>query len=475
MSLTQFLAILRARWWVALLVLVLTVGTTVAISLSLPKQYTASATVVVDVKPDPIVGTLYAGGAAPAFMATQVDVIQSDRVAQRVVKNLKLAENPTIRAQWQDATNGQGNIEQWLSETFQKNLDVKPSRESNVITLTYKSPDPRFAAALANAFVKAYLDTTLDLRVDPARQYSTFFDARAKEARERFEAAQSKLSEFQKDKGIIANDERLDIETTRLNELSSQLVMLQALASESGSRQAQAQGASAERMQEVLNNPLISGLKADLSRSEARLQELSARLGESHPQVAEAKANIASVRERLESETQRVTGGVGVTANINRQREGNVRVSLESQRAKVLKLKAVRDEGAVLQRDVESAQRGYEALLARLTQTSLEGQSTQSNVHVLTEASPPMQPSGPRVMTNSMLSLVIGIALAIGAAIALEMLDRRVRVVDDLAAAVGLPVLGMLPRPDAKRLLGGQRVSLMQQRIVASLPAPNRG
>ncbi len=475
MSPTQFLAILRARWWVALLVLVLTVGTTVGISLSLPKQYTSTATVVVDVKPDPIVGTLYAGGAAPAFMATQVDVIQSDRVAQRVVKNLKLAENPTIRAQWQDATNGQGSIEQWLSESFQKNLDVKPSRESNVITLTYKSPDPRFAAALANAFVKAYLDTTLDLRVDPARQYSTFFDARAKEARERFEAGQAKLSEFQKDKGIIANDERLDIETTRLNELSSQLVMLQALASESGSRQAQAQGASAERMQEVLNNPLISGLKADLSRSEARLQELSARLGENHPQVAEAKANINSVRERLESETQRVTGGVGVTANINRQREGNVRASLEAQRAKVLKLKAVRDEGAVLQRDVESAQRGYEALLARLTQTSLEGQSTQSNVHVLTEASPPMQPSGPKVFTNSMLSLVIGIALAIGAALALEMLDRRVRVVDDLDAAVGLPVLGTLPRPDAKRLLGRQRVSLMQQRIVASLPAPNRG
>ncbi len=475
MSLTQFLAILRARWWVALLVLVLTVGTTVGVSLRLPKQYTATATVVVDVKPDPIVGTMYAGGAAPSFMATQVDVIQSDRVAQRVVKNLKLAENPTIRAQWQDATDGQGSIEQWLSESFQKNLDVKPSRESSVITLTYKSPDPRFAAALANAFVKAYLDTTLDLRVDPAKQYLAFFDARSKEARERFEGAQSRLSDFQRTKGIIANDERLDIENTRLNELSSQLVGIQAVSSESGSRQAQAQGASAERMQEVLNNPLISGLKADLSRSEARLQELGARLGENHPQVAEAKANINSVRERLESETQRVTGGVGVTANINRQREGNLRTSLESQRAKVLKLKAVRDEGAVLQRDVESAQRAYEALLGRLTQTSLESQSTQSNVHVLTEASPPMQPSGPRVFTNSMLSLVIGIALAIGAALALEMLDRRVRVVDDLDAAVGLPVLGMLPRPDAKRLLGRQRVSLMQQRIVASLPAPNRG
>jgi hypothetical protein len=68
-------------------------------------------------------------------------------------------------------------------------------------------------------------------------------------------------------KGIIAADERLDVENARLAELSSQLVQIQAISSESGSRQQQAQGASGDRMQEVLNNPLIGGLKADLTRS----------------------------------------------------------------------------------------------------------------------------------------------------------------------------------------------------------------
>lgn len=474
MNLTQFLSILKARWWVAVLLLVLTVGTTLGVSLLLPKQYTATATVVIDVKPDPIAGQ-FAGMLAPSYMATQVDVIQSDRVARRVVRNLKLADNPQVRADWLEATGGQGDIEAWIAGRFKTNMDVRPSRESNVISVSYRAPDPGFAAALANAFVQAYIDTALELRVDPAKQYSTFFDQRSKEAREALEKAQARVSAFQKEKGIIATDERLDIENSRLSELSSQLVMMQAVASESGSRQAQARGESADRMQEVLNNPVIGSLKADLSRSEARLQELNARLGDNHPQVVEAKANINTLRSRLDAETRRVTGGVGVTASINRQREAEVRASLEAQRTKVLRMKAVRDEGAVLQREMENAQRAYEMVLARLNQSSLESQATQGNIFVLGQATPPADPSSPRVVINTLLSSVVGLLLAIGAVLGLEMLDRRVRAFEDLTTAVGLPVLGVMPKPTASFKLGRQRLSLMQQRLVTSLPAPQKG
>jgi uncharacterized protein involved in exopolysaccharide biosynthesis len=101
----------------------------------------------------------------PSVVATQIDVIQSDRVAFKVVRNLRLTENAQIREQWQQATDGAGSIEQWLSTVFQKSLDVRPSRESNVITVTYKAADPKFAAALANAFVQAYLETNIEMRV----------------------------------------------------------------------------------------------------------------------------------------------------------------------------------------------------------------------------------------------------------------------------------------------------------------------
>ncbi len=474
MTFGQFIAILRARFWSALLVFIVTVGTTVGVSLVLPRKYTATATVVLDLKPDPVTAAMYGGMASPAMMATQVDVLQSDRVAQRVVRNLKLTENPQIRAQWLEDAKGQGSIEQWLGQTFQKSMDVKPSRESSVISISYKAADPAFAAALANAFVQAYLETTLELRVDPAKQYSSFFDTRAKEARETLERAQAKHSAYQKEKGIIATDERLDVENARLNELSSQLVALQAVASESGSRQAQAQGASADKLQEVLNNPLVAGLKADLSRAEARLQELNSRLGDAHPQVEESKANIAALRSKVEAETKRVTGGVGVTNTINRQRESEVRASLEAQRGKVLRLKAVRDEGAVLMRDVESAQRAYETVVARFNQSALESQNTQSNANVLTPASPPLEPSSPKVLLNIALSIFVGTLLAVGTALLRELMDRRVRSPQDVADAMGLAVVGVLPKPAGRRLMGAQRPTLTQQRMVARLAAPSK-
>lgn len=466
MTFRQFLSILFARRKLFASVLLLVVLMTLVVSLLLPKKYTAVASVVLDVKPDPVSAIAFQSAISPALIATQIDIIQSDRVARKVVRSLKLAEVPQIRQQWAEEKRPDGDIETWLIELFQKDLEVKPARESSVISVTYRARDPRFAAALANAFVQAYVETTLELRTDPAKQYSAFFDGRVKEAREALEKAQARLSAYQSEKGIIANDERLDVENQRLNELSSQLVALQALAAESGSRQTQAQGQSGERLQEVLNNPLIAGLKADVARAEARLQELSAKLGDSHPQVLETRANINELRKRIDQETGRVTGGVTVSNTINKQRESDVRASLEAQRAKVLRLKAVRDEGSVIVREVENAQRAYDAVLARFTQTNLESQATSSNVNVLTPAVAPLEHSSPKLLLNVILSVFLGAFLAAGIVLGAELRDRRIRDSDDIGALLGLPLLGLLPGSDDQPAKRKSKDLSREQRLI---------
>ncbi|MFN0186037.1 MAG: chain length determinant protein EpsF [Aquabacterium sp.] len=471
MSLSQLLSILRARWWIAALIFVVAVGTTLAVSLSLDKQYTASATLVLDSKPDPV--SVYTGAANPTYIATQVDIIESSRVAQRVVKNLRLIDNPQVRGQWMEATGGSGSMEAWLADSFSKNLTVRPSLQSSVITVSYKAGDPRFAAGLANAFVQAYLETSVDLRVNPARQYNTFFDQRVKDARETYEKAQARYSTFQRERGIIASDERLDIETSRLNELNSQVTALQAISAESNSREAAARS-TPDRLTDIMNSPLVLSLKGDLSRQEVRMQELNARFGDAHPLVQELRANIDELRQKLDAEVKRATSSVGVTGGINRSREAQTRVQLENQRQKVLKLKAVRDEGQLLQRDLETAQRAFDAVSARATQTSLESQATQTNAYQLAAANPPLEPSGPKVLLNTAISVFLGLLLATGVILAIELIDRRVRSHEDITAGLGVPVLGVLPKPNARRLVGKPRLSLMQQRLVGQLPAPGK-
>ena len=467
MNFKQFLAILRARWIIATAVFLLIAGGTLLVSLMLTKTYSATASVVIDVKGDPLGGLLSAGGPTPAMIETQVDIIQSDRVATRVVRNLKLMENAQTRTQWQDSTGGRGDFELWLAETLQRSLEARPSRASGVISISYRSPDPKFAAVLANAFATAYLQVALELRVDPAKQYSNFFDTRAKEAREKLESVQAKATSYQRDNSIISIDERFDVETTRLNELSTQLVVLQSQSAESGIRQAQAQSQSADKMQEVLNNQLIAGLKTDLARSEARLQELGSRFGESHPQMVEARASAAEIKARIEAETRRVVGGVGVSNTISKQREVELRAALDLQRAKVLKLKAIRDEGLVLQREAENAQRLYEQIAMRSNQSSMESQTNQTNMALLSEARAPNQHASPRVLLNTALGSILGLALAVAIALGAEGVDRRLRLPSDIVEALGLPIIGNIPKP-ARRLLPGSSKLAMQRRLLAS-------
>jgi chain length determinant protein EpsF len=443
MNFSQFLLILKARWLVAVLALGVTVATTLVVSLILPKNYTANVSLVVDSKAkDPITGTLLPMQLLPGYLATQVDIIKSQNVALKVVDGLKLSENPTIRQQYQESGQTGGDIRHWLSDLLLKKLDVKPSRESSVIQVEFEGADPRFAAIVANAFAQAYVHTNLELKVEPAKQTTAFYDDQIKQLRGTLEKAQAALSDYQQKKGLVASDERIDVETARLAELSSQLVAAQAQTYDSASRQSQSQNALAE----VEQNPLIQGLKRDLAVGETKLSELAQKVGKNHPQYQRAQAEVESLRAKLDAETKVATRTVGTTAKVAQTREGDIRGALAAQKSRVLALKQSRDEAAVLIRDVENAQRLYDAALQRYGQTRLEAQNSQTDIAILNPAVPPTEASSPKVVLNTILAVFLGSLLGIGLAFLMEMLDRRVRSGEDLTAALDLAVLGEIAK-----------------------------
>ncbi|SFN75839.1 chain length determinant protein EpsF [Nitrosospira briensis] len=448
MTFQQFLLILRARYKVALFTLLVTVLTTLVVSLLLPKQYTASAALVIDVRsPDPIGGMILPGLAAPAYMATQVDIINSDRVAQRVVKLLRMDENPAVREQWIDATGGSGDLHTWLADLLKEKLDVKPSRESNVINIEFRGADPEFAANVANAFAQAYFDVNLDLKVAPARQSASWFEDQTRTVREQLEKAQEALSAHQQKTGVVATEERLDYETAKLNELSSQLTNVQAETTDSSSKH---KSASSETLAEVMQNPLVNSLKSDLARLEAKFQESNVNLGVNHPQTKRTQSEIASLRRRLASEIQQITNSIGTSYEVGKQKEKELLEAMEIQKKRVLELNRERDEIAVLKRDVEAAQRTFEGVSQRAAHTRLESQSVQTNVAMLNPATIPIQHSRPRVLLNVLISIFLGTLLGVGIALMLELMNRRIRSATDLVQAIDLPVLAVIPGSEGR-------------------------
>lgn len=140
-----------------------------------------------------------------------------------------------------------------------------------------------------------------------------------------------------------------------------------------------------------------------------------------------------------------MVSSLGTTSRVNVQRESEIKAALEAQKRRVLALKAERDQIAVLQRDVENAQRAYDLVTQRLAQTNLESQTQQTNVVVLTPAVAPLEPSSPKVLLNTALAIFLGSLLGVGAALVLELMDQRVRGEEDLARIPGMPVLGVIP------------------------------
>jgi succinoglycan biosynthesis transport protein ExoP len=410
MTFSQFLNILRARKLIVLLCLTTVVGVTTALSLIWPKSYSATASVLVDVKgADPLTGVYAPGAMLPGYMATQVDVLTSKTVAAKVVDKLRLLESPGIKQQWQDDTQGKGDIRFWLADLLLKKLDVKPSRESSVIEINFASESPAFASLIANAFAEAYIETNLDLRIEPAKQSNDFFEKQLKGLRANLDEKQKVLSKYQQDKGIVAVDERLDVENARLAELSSLVVGAQGMKVDSASRERQIveAGGRGDSVADIANNPLIQNLKAELARSEAKLSELGSRLGRNHPQFREAQAEADGIRQKLDAEIKVASSGITNTAQMQQRKESELRSALATQKSRVLELKKQRDEMSLLTREVENAQRAYDAALQRASQTRLESQANQTNVVLLTRATEPVNASKPKVLLNIILSVFV--------------------------------------------------------------------
>ncbi|WP_124948692.1 chain length determinant protein EpsF [Sulfuriferula thiophila] len=438
MNMISFLRVIWARKTVLLITIALTVLAAIAVKMILPPQYQATASVIVDFKqPDNVTGVMLSPQLMPGYVATQVDVLASHNVALKVVDDLKLTQDQQLRQQFADEAKGQGNIRDWLAELLLKDLTITPSRESNLIDVSYKSTDAESAMIIANAFVKAYIQTNLELQTGPATQANKWYESQLNELRTHLITAQKKLSDYQQSKGIVVVDEKLDVESARLANTASQLSLAQGQTFDSTSRNSR----SGDQLSDVINNPVIQSLKTELAKGEAKLDQLSRSVGKNHPDYLRAHAEVDALRSQLAQETRSAQQSVNTTMRVAQQREADLRNSLAAQKEKLLALKQNRDAGAVLVQDVESAQKAYDMALQRSTETRMASQTNQTNITLLNPATMPTQQSSKGMAVVVILALFMGTFLGLMFTLVAEIMDRRIRTETDLTDILGLPVL----------------------------------
>jgi len=473
MDLNQFILALRARRKAFFIAFAATVFTAIAVALIVPKKYVATATLMADARDEQAMSPIRMSPRERAgYYQTQIDLLTSTRIATQVAKDLKLAQRPGWREAWESDTGGQGQIEDWIATQLREKVLVDTS-VSNLLLVNFASDNPRFAAEVANGFANAYLNVALQLRTEPTREAAVWFDDQLKILRTQVVQGQTKLNAYQKQKGILVEDARVDVETTRLTELSTQLMAARNATLDAQARYKQAteileSGASPESIPDVLSNAYLTGLKTDLGRIEGRIEQENAVLGPNHPQVLRSAAEAQGLREKLKSETKKVLAGLGNAVQTSRKREADLQAAIEAQNQRLLALKDWRIEMAGMTREIEAAQRSYDAVLARYMQNKIDSAAKSTNVMLLAPAVEPLKPVHPKLGLISGLALVLGLLLATGIVYVLEMLDRRVRSRHDLESRLAVPSLGRLSKwqPTGGRLLPAP------MRAARALPQP---
>ncbi len=483
--------ILRKRVWLILGVFTATILLAEIITYQTPKMYSSTASLNFDFRSSNPLDDR--GGAIltqNSYITTQVGILQSLNVAQKVVDGLTDYERTrlvkALNAKYstldkiiywlkssikhlltpsdgKDHAGMGGGLEgpgdalrlsasyDWLAEAIGTNLDVSTEYESRIVKVSYFSTDPQIAALMADRFAEAYIATNLEMVINPARKSKVWFDEQLKSLRGRLVDAQAKLTAYQQQEGIVSSDERIDIESSHLRSLADQLTAAQETTRNAESakhklKEVLARGDSLMTFEPVFNNAVVQNIKANIRDLEGQLVESSNSLGANHPKIRKLRSELAAARNRLSTEVQVITDGIENAADLSKEREHSLEQALEAQKKLVLTLKSEHDKIAVLQRDVDSAQQSYNSALNDLNTSSLQSMVDQTSVSIVDHATVPKFHTIPSVMKNLAIGAFGGLILGIGVALFMDVFVRKIHSNEDLVNEVGVPLLGHLKK-----------------------------
>ena len=227
-----FFKLLWSRRWLIIFAALVAAGTGYVMASKSVRQYTATTSLVLDFGDSgPFEQSALPRQMGASYFATQIDIIKSQRVAEEALRALPASELQELASEhlsdYKAARIDTDEAWRRLVALVIDKLRVTTSRDSRVVSLSYSSVDPERAATVANNFAQAYISTSLELNVAPARRNAEWFDNQLTQLRNKLAEKQAVLTAYQKEKGIISFDERLDSEVSRYEALSADLVRAQ--------------------------------------------------------------------------------------------------------------------------------------------------------------------------------------------------------------------------------------------------------
>jgi succinoglycan biosynthesis transport protein ExoP len=470
----QLMATFRRRARVFAAVAALIFAAVVLITFLITPRYTATAKVEIDTRKHDVANIEEVVSGLPAdssVVDTEVEVLKSRSLAERVVTALHLDNDPEFNAKLApanpitaalaavglgpealtpgDAASQAAKTHEGVVDAVLKRLVIQRVGLTYVIDVGFASRSPEKAALIANTFADKYLSEQLETKYEATQQATQWLNERLAELQPQVEASEAAVQRYKAEHGLLASvgSSLTEQEISNLNE---QLAQARADMAEKDARAATAKseaqaGSNGGNLSGPLNSQTMMQLRTQQAAASAKVADLETKYGPKHPEVQRAQRELADISAQINEELSRQVSNLQAEDQVAHQRVASLEASLNGAKGTLIGNNAASVELDDLQRKADASSTLYDSLLNRAKQTSADLGSQQSDARVVSHAKVPIKPSYPDKGLNLTLGLALGIFGGLSAAFVLEALDSGVTTSTDVERYFNLPHVGSVP------------------------------
>lgn len=469
--------LLKRRWTVIATLAMVLIIALVKTMLTTPIYRSTS---IVQIENDTLQVTKFEGvepmGYNANFLETQIGLLNSRALAQRVVKQMGLQQSGELSRLWpasnwqrltalvrgapdaDDAASAaaasQAPVKEdpaainALAASFQGGVSVSPVGNSRLVRISYDSPDPDFSRRAANAMAEAFVANNLDRRFGSATYAKGYLEDRLKEMKAKLEESERQLVAFaQKEQIVSAGGENgASLTEQNLGSLNTAYATAKAERIRAESRWRQAQGLRGSGLQAAAGeDPMIKTLQESRAKLMLEYQDKLRLYKPGYPLMQQLKAQIDEINQQITAEEANIRSGIQAEYQAALQQEKMLEAQLSQSKGEVLDVQGRSIQYNIFKREVDTNRQLYDALLQRYKEVGVAGGVSANNIAVvdLAERGYKVLPDMSRNLTMAaMAGLLLGALLAFG----FEYLDDTVKRPEDIEKKLGLPVLGAIPQ-----------------------------
>ena len=468
--LRHVLSAIRRNLWLAIAIVAAAVTLAVVATMLDTPRYSATSSVQINDQSDEVLGADFETQIAPPsdwdterFLNTQLDVLRSRALAERVADALQLDRSERFFAAMEipaeNVTGTPAQTRSWVIGLLQGNLDVELRRSTRIALITFSSTDPELSAQIANSFAEEFIQLTLQRRFDSSSYARNFVSEQLGEARSDLEESEAALNAYAREVGLLRTRDAIapsgqeieagTVTSSTLLQYNQAVIRARENRIAAESRWEAVSQSGLLSSQPVLANPTVQNLMTRRAELESELQSARDRYLPGHPAIARLEADIAGIDGQLSRTARDVRQSIRSEYQAAATAEQRLQNQLSEARGATL---AEQDQSVrynVLAREADTARSIYDGLLQRFRELNASAGITSSNIAIIDRAEVPSTQSSPSLTRNLAIGLLIGFALA-GLAIFLrDQLDDVIHIPEDVEEKLDLPLLGVVPRDPA--------------------------